>query len=512
MPRPTENNRRRSNDACRTPELAALALDVLDKDEARRVEDSIASAPGMQRELDDMAAHLVMYDRIEKAPSAPQYEVFCTRLQTEAVGESETSHGDRSHDALTHASNPFIRWRSARLAVAACALVALCALALWGTNRNDPITSNHDVARVEWMGPGVVSASAATNLSKTVRPKTTLAPGTWFYGGEGAGEVRYATRDYAIRVVLSAGASLRYANPNMVYLEKGKAWFDVSPGAGFTRKDKDVPRRVPFSVRSPLGDVRVVGTSFLVDVNRDAFSVGVWHGAVQVTPGQGTEETDRSFRVGSRETLSFGRASRSSKEPIRTPFASLPAFLSMGLELSTRIVADGRTGKEWVVDCVFRNRGGLRLSLLGDDAGQSPLWLHVSDERGGQVSALPVLPANIVRRPGETPAPWISAPGSARGPDAGMGLAPGEARVVRVRFQAPRVAAKALGGPLGRYFCRAVYRGEALPPLQSRPISIHAAPSPLTEDEAAEDGAGSDSKTSSRSANGEAKPWEPPGR
>ncbi len=499
-------------------DLASFALHLLDADEAQSIEARVAQSPRESRELDDIAAHLVMYDRIEGAPPAPTFEQFRTHVKS-------SDDVDAPQARLSATVNDFSSTDSSkrwfRLGMAAVALLAIGAAALWGFTRDRGKTNSSQLASISWVGPSV--QTVADGAPAPLKSSSALQPGTWLYGGEDAGEVRYTTRNHTVRLVLSSGASLRYTSPTQVYLEKGKAWFEV------TRLQTDTNASpITFRVYSPRGAVNVLGTSFLVDVNRDAFSVGVWHGAVevkravQITQDSKNDAND-AFRVGARESLAF-HSSRdaSTPAPTRAPFASLPAFLSKGLELSTRVVADGKQGDEWIVDCVFRNRGGLRLSLNGDDEGQSPLWLHVSDAQGGQVSALPVLPVNIVSRSNETDsdaelAPWIVATSSGQASGADSILAPGESRVVRVRFKAPRVRMKVSDGPLPRYVCRAVYRGEALPPLQSAPVPIHAAPSPLKEDEAAENGSignGSEraDEAPSDAANGESKSTEQPGR
>lgn len=58
--------------------------------------------------------------------------------------------------------------------------------------------------------------------------------------------------------------------PRVVYLEQGTSWFDVTPGKG------------PFRVRTPHGEIDVIGTQFGVEVRADGMRVAVALGRVAV--------------------------------------------------------------------------------------------------------------------------------------------------------------------------------------------------------------------------------------
>ncbi|MBL8560274.1 MAG: FecR domain-containing protein [Hyphomonadaceae bacterium] len=99
-------------------------------------------------------------------------------------------------------------------------------------------------------------------------------------------------------VELNAKSVVRYrfrAQERLVTVDEGEAFFDVAPD----------PKR-PFLVRTPLGTLRVVGTSFSVRVGADAVHTTVVTGTVEALPtAQTSGEPDH--RVDRQRTALLGR-------------------------------------------------------------------------------------------------------------------------------------------------------------------------------------------------------------
>lgn len=99
-------------------------------------------------------------------------------------------------------------------------------------------------------------------------------------------------------VELNAQSVVRYrfrARERLVTMDEGEAFFDVAPD----------PKR-PFLVRTPLGMLRVVGTSFSVRVGTDAVHTIVVSGTVEALPAAQTSG-ELDHRVGHESTALRGR-------------------------------------------------------------------------------------------------------------------------------------------------------------------------------------------------------------
>lgn len=121
----------------------------------------------------------------------------------------------------------------------------------------------------------------------------------------GIGERTTARLEDGSTAELNAASSLRVRfteRERRVDLERGEALFDVTPD----------PAR-PFIVRTPFGDVRVRGTSFVVRLSETNARVTVLHGAVEIIPAAAetiiARETDEvSIERGSAQRTSVAAA------------------------------------------------------------------------------------------------------------------------------------------------------------------------------------------------------------
>ena len=227
-------------------------------------------------------------------------------------------------------------------------------------------------------------------------------------------EVRIGDR---VRVVLDAGARLVSWSPDEVGLEAGLAWFDVEPG--------------PFLVRTALGDVRVRGTSFEVDVRGPTLVVRVAAGAVEAA----------GKRIEAGFALEGGEMNPSAEPP--GAWFRMPLLVLEGPGL----VAEGEAVR---LRLVFENRGNVAQEVAGPGGAGTSIWVSVTD------------PTGAVR---DQPVPPESAVSGLLTPGKPLRLGSRERRVLVFDLPHPP-------GPAGTYRYRALYRPEGQPPLPSSPLDV----------------------------------------
>lgn len=300
------------------------------------------------------------------------------------------------------------RWPSGlRLAAAAAAVLLALTWARSGGLARGPAGAQDDPsgASVAALGPGL-SVDGALGAHAAVAGQR-LAAGA-------LAEAWIAGR---VHVLLDGGAALTLVDAATVRLERGRAFFEVAPGA--------------FTVHTPHGVVRVLGTRFGVDLTA-GLDVDVVEGRVAL----GT------LSVGAGERLSGGRVAPRRPEGsawcVRLPALRLegPATARPGEVLTLRLLIENQSQVRQTLPPPAVVASGALLSLSGPD---------------GRVETRPLDLAQAVA--------------GALAPGHPLALGPGERRSVSVSVQAP-------AGPLGAWRLEALYRPQGGAPLASTPLPL----------------------------------------
>ncbi len=220
----------------RHADLVARALGALEGPLRKDVDDAIASAPDVKRRFDEVASHLLLYDRLPDAPPAPAFDRIETALATTADEDEDARTG---YEAQAAAPADTLRWA----APAALAAAAVVMIGLFVSGVFEPSVAPKRAAIT--VGAGIVRDGSVVSAA-------------------GPAELRVGAR---VRIVLDGGARIAVESEERVTLMAGRAYFEVQPGA--------------FAVATSYGDVEVLGTAFEVDVRNDELGVGVAEGSVR---------------------------------------------------------------------------------------------------------------------------------------------------------------------------------------------------------------------------------------
>lgn len=397
----------------RHADLVARALGQLAGAELERVDAALEQSATLRQQFEEIAGHLLQYDNLPPAPSAPAFERLANALDADTA--RDTSAADLGVLRLQSAEHPAPRLTLRPWIAAAAAAAVLVALFVWRPWQPDGQGGPglHVVA-----GRGLTLVRDGVALPTPAHARLAIQAGD-VLRCEAAAEARLGER---VRLVLDGGGSLRIDANDAVTLERGRAWFEVTPGA--------------FEVRTTHGPVRVLGTAFEVDVREEALVVAVGHGRVAAS---GVE-----IRTGERLE---GGVVHADARPAGAWFRR-PAL---------RLEHDGQSphplGTELSLRVVFHNPGQVPLVLPGPSAGRTALWISFETESGRILRELPVLEANVIRgrdllREG-----------------AGVALEAGSQRALTLKILPP------VGSP-GAYRCRALYRPAGQPGVLSTPLDV----------------------------------------
>jgi ferric-dicitrate binding protein FerR (iron transport regulator) len=224
-----------------------------------------------------------------------------------------------------------------------------------------------------------------------------------------------------VRVVLDAAAAFADDGGSTVRLERGRAWFEVGPG--------------PFTVRTPRGDVEVVGTAFEVELAPQ--------GDLRVEVGEGRVRVHgESLAAG--EGWAGGARHALTSPPGR--FARLAEMRLVGGVVSARGLA---------ATLVFDNPARFPRHVPGPEAAARGLLLALEGPDGARHSqGVDVL-----------------ALAGGRIPPAGrLTLRPGERLEVPLEIARPP-------GPAGSWRLTALYRPQGEAPISSAPWTFEMPPS-----------------------------------
>jgi ferric-dicitrate binding protein FerR (iron transport regulator) len=342
-------------------DLVLLALARLEPREREALVLRLKSDPELAQQAREIAAHLALYDRLPAPPEPAPFQALAARL------------GEQPRPA-------FGWWR-----VAAAALVLLGAGALL-------FPAKIGTLRDEGRPPVLRAASVEEHRLD---------------GGR-------------VRVVLDAGAALHQDAGAQVRLERGRAWFEVGPGA--------------FTVRTPRGDVEVLGTAFEVELAPQGdLRVEVGEGRVRV--GGETLEAGTGWAEGERVALSSA--------PGR--FARLAEMRLVGGTVGARTIS---------ATLVFENPAALPRHVPGPEAAASGLLLAFEGPDGARHSQ----GADVLALAG------------GRIPPAGrLTLRPGERLEVPLEVAVPP-------GPAGSWRLTALYRPQGEAPISSAPWTFEIPP------------------------------------
>jgi len=232
-------------------------------------------------------------------------------------------------------------------ALAAAAVVVLGA-GLILRPRSIPAVLPEAIGRVElamgevWTSPAGEGAAAAP---RALRAGDEIAAGSELTtAGDGRAALRLAS-GRSLR--LDAGTRLRAISERTLILEQGAVYLDSGGAARAAAW--------PVEIRTPLGEVRDLGTQFEVRMLEASLRVRVREGSVSVAGRGGTEA------IGAGEELTVdpdGRAARGRVDPFGTEWAWPESVARFG-DLR------GRSLKEFL-DWYARERG-VRLELAGED-------------------------------------------------------------------------------------------------------------------------------------------------
>lgn len=305
--------------------------------------------------------------------------------RAETVDERLESEGSTAPPAAVDAMTPVPsaapvphpRWaqrRAVALGMAMAAGVALAIGLVWWRNVR-PVPSAAAVAAVEAV-TGYVRVGGAPRALAVVGASlpagAELQSGSVASGRQGFASLRLAGGG---NVRLDAGTRLRLLGRDEIALDEGAVYVDSGANAA-----------AKLVVRSPLGDVRELGTQFTVRLAAGAreLRIRVREGAVAAASGGGRRHTARAGEelVLDREGHAAVHAAASSGEDWAWVLAAAPPF-----------AGDGRTVAE-LLDWVSRETGW-RLRFEGDAArAATTSVLH------GDVGALPPDRAAFALLPG----------------------------------------------------------------------------------------------------------------
>jgi len=387
----------------RHADLVARALDALAGPERARVDAALEADPGLRRRFEEVAGHLLQYDRLPPAPPPPAYARLAAALDDDAAPDLRVLRLQRPEGARR-------RGLLGNVALAAAAVVVgLLLYRPWGSDREGGL--------YVVPGEGMELVRAGGAVPAPAQARVPARSGDVLRCAQAA-EVRFGDR---VRVVLDGGAALRVEAEDALALERGRAWFEVAPGA--------------FEVRTIHGPVRVVGTAFEVDLRSGTLEVAVAQGWV-IAGGHEILAEERLLhgRVGL-DALGAGAWFR--RPALHLSDGGAPHALGRPLEL--------RLG--------FRNPGRVPLVVPGPAAARTALWLSFEAPDGRVLGELPVLEANV------TAGREVLQPGGS------LELAPGSQHVLALKILPP------FGSP-GAYRCRALYRPAGQPGVLSTTLEL----------------------------------------
>jgi hypothetical protein len=291
--------------------LTAHALGLLASAERAAVDAALAADPALAAEHAEIARHLALY---EEFPAPPEPPAFSRVAATAGV---------------THAAWPpyWARWSAAAAVFLLAGAGAAMLLPSREPERREPLAvlvGDHVPGRE---GAGVAAGGRVEALVPL--------------------ELRIAGR---VRVVLDGGAGLTVVSADEVRLERGRAYFEVPPGA--------------FRVSTPRGDVAVLGTTFEVDVRT----------GLAVTVDEGRVRAGKSV-VGAGERLADGKVAPAGE--IAGAFFRRPV-------LSVEAPKAVEPGASVHVSLVLENRGPTPLEVPGPETVATGALLSLTGP-GGQV-------------------------------------------------------------------------------------------------------------------------------
>jgi hypothetical protein len=375
-------------------DLIAHLLGHLDPPRRERVERALADPrrPELAARHARIADHLALYDALD-APPPPPFATLEAALPRA-----------RPARRATVLPSPRAAW-----ALGAALAVVVAGLALLLTS--GPATE------------GAVIGRAGEGLEIVAAGRTSTRPAT---GALRAGDVLTAARPAEawlgerVRVVIDADARLELLGGEDVRLHAGRAYFEVAPG--------------PFRVRTPHGDVKVVGTTFEVSVAGGELAVYMASGSVEVAG----RTLDAGMALDASGVGSFeGRVGDWFARPV------------------LRLAVEGGTARKGDVALRFtlENPGHVPIEVAGPEGVTAALWLQVRD------------PASVVRDVA------VAAAGSGTGPlpsGRPLRLGPRGSTSFTLRFGRPFDAE-------GAYRCRAMYRPDGESPLLSEELLVEVA-------------------------------------
>ncbi len=388
-------------------DLVARALGALAEDERARVDLALERDARLRREFEEISGHLLQYDQLPPAPPPPPFERIAAVLDEDAAPDL----------SVLGLQTPRRRVRPRWLLPTAAAAMLVLGLGLYTKlTRNETVCDIGHTALVA--GRGLHLERAGKDIPAPALGTRSVAPGDVLHC-EAAAEARLGER---VRLVLDGGARLSIGLPDVVTLERGRAWFEVAPGA--------------FEVRTPYGPVRVLGTAFEVDLRGGRLEVGVAHGRVAAG----------GHEIGPGERLSLGTVGPDADR--------IGAWFEQPvLRLEAVGASPHALGQAIEMRLVFQNAGNVPLKLRGPASARTAIWLSFETAGGRVLRELPVLGTNV------------TAGADLLQPGVGLDLAPGQGRSLTLKILPP------VGSP-GAYRCRALYRPEGQPGVHSTPLDL----------------------------------------
>ena len=280
-----------------------------------------------ERDSDDRAERALeqLFARAEPRPLPPQ---------------SDTDDIRRAVYAEWHAATGRRQWRR-RGGFAAAAAIVLAA-AVWLGNGLLPSVPPVAVAHVERV-QGVIDTEAGTRLAVN--------------GALVAGD-RLATRTGQVALRLASGGSVRLAPRSEIVLTSAATAELISGRLYFDSENRG--DGAEFTVRTPLGTIRDVGTQFMVnlDGSRAALDVGVRDGRVALTTRNGSGTAAAGERL---------LAAQDGNSIRREAMPKVGADWDWALELAPPFDIDGRTVNEFLT--WFARQTG-RSVVFGSDTAE----------------------------------------------------------------------------------------------------------------------------------------------
>ncbi|MGE0190714.1 MAG: FecR domain-containing protein [Planctomycetota bacterium] len=394
-------------------DLVALALGALGEPEAGAVRAAVSASPDLVAELDAITRHLRRYDALPPAPPPPPVDGLLAAL-------------DGPRRARAPRREP-ASWP--RLAAAALLLLAV-GLVSWQAWDTSPTS-----------GPGLEAAWAGSWIPEGV--------GGVVSAGTAVSQVHVSwpgDPGRRARLVAAYDTAIELGDGGRVTLERGRLWVESPAG----------PSAVPLVIHTPVGDVRVVGTRFEVDVDAArTLRVRVDRGVVEVQPSSGPGarvEAGHAWSVAGVEAAEAGL-------PTWHP---RPAVLLR----AARWTAEGALD----VDAELRGDVGADVELphLGAATG-APAWIEWIDADGEVDRSVPLEPDHVVaegvlRSHATSASPDVVARWLAG--EAGE-LPAGEVRRFTLRFAGPLPSGSA-------YRLRALFRPSGAAPWLTPAIDVEA--------------------------------------